>query len=137
VQDIMAALLKTPPPPAGDKSLRRQRPKRRQAKSNLDCVWVGLMISHADELVIAVDGWAGSEGLSGYFGYLGPELETKPLQQDAGNGHSPGDSGRSDSRRVIGVARAVPLRSRRPDRHSSDGPFRPDLLVARSLRSFA
>lgn len=27
------------------------------------------------ELLISVDGWAGSEGLPGYFGYLGPELE--------------------------------------------------------------
>jgi hypothetical protein len=33
------------------------------------------MSSHADDLVISVDGWAGSDGLSGYFGYLGPELE--------------------------------------------------------------
>jgi dihydrofolate reductase len=27
------------------------------------------------ELLISVDGWAGSDGLPGYFGYLGPELE--------------------------------------------------------------
>ncbi len=29
----------------------------------------------AIDLVISVDGWAGSAGLPGYFGYLGPELE--------------------------------------------------------------
>lgn len=27
------------------------------------------------ELFISADGWAGSDGLPGYFGYLGPELE--------------------------------------------------------------
>lgn len=27
------------------------------------------------ELLISVDGWAGSDGLPGFFGYLGPELE--------------------------------------------------------------
>jgi dihydrofolate reductase len=27
------------------------------------------------DLFLSVDGWAGSEGLPGYFGYLGPELE--------------------------------------------------------------
>ena len=27
------------------------------------------------ELLISADGWAGSDGLPGYFGYLGPELE--------------------------------------------------------------
>jgi dihydrofolate reductase len=27
------------------------------------------------DLFVSVDGWAGSDGLSGYFGYLGPELE--------------------------------------------------------------
>lgn len=27
------------------------------------------------ELLISVDGWAGSAGLPGYFGYLDPELE--------------------------------------------------------------
>lgn len=27
------------------------------------------------DLLISVDGWAGSDGLPGYFGYLGPELE--------------------------------------------------------------
>lgn len=27
------------------------------------------------ELFISVDGWAGSDGLPGYFGYLGPDLE--------------------------------------------------------------
>lgn len=26
------------------------------------------------ELLVSVDGWAGSDGLPGYFGYLGPEL---------------------------------------------------------------
>lgn len=27
------------------------------------------------DLFVSVDGWAGSDGLPGYFGYLGPELE--------------------------------------------------------------
>jgi dihydrofolate reductase len=27
------------------------------------------------DLFLSVDGWAGSDGLPGYFGYLGPELE--------------------------------------------------------------
>lgn len=27
------------------------------------------------DMLISVDGWAGSDGLPGYFGYLGPELE--------------------------------------------------------------
>src|SRR5438477_6175677 len=27
------------------------------------------------DIFLSVDGWAGSEGLPGYFGYLGPELE--------------------------------------------------------------
>jgi dihydrofolate reductase len=27
------------------------------------------------DILISVDGWAGSDGLPGYFGYLGPELE--------------------------------------------------------------
>ncbi|MGH8870208.1 MAG: dihydrofolate reductase family protein [Actinomycetes bacterium] len=27
------------------------------------------------DIFVSVDGWAGSEGLPGYFGYLGPELE--------------------------------------------------------------
>jgi dihydrofolate reductase len=27
------------------------------------------------DIFLAVDGWAGSDGLPGYFGYLGPELE--------------------------------------------------------------
>jgi hypothetical protein len=27
------------------------------------------------DIFISVDGWAGSEGLPGYFGYSGPELE--------------------------------------------------------------
>jgi len=26
------------------------------------------------DIFLSVDGWAGSEGLPGYFGYLGPEL---------------------------------------------------------------
>jgi dihydrofolate reductase len=29
----------------------------------------------AVDIFVSVDGWAGSEGLPGYFGYLGPELE--------------------------------------------------------------
>ncbi len=29
------------------------------------------------EILVSVDGWAGSDGLPGYFGYLGPELEAK------------------------------------------------------------
>src|ERR1035441_3392692 len=28
------------------------------------------------DIFVSVDGWAGSDGLPGYFGYLGPELET-------------------------------------------------------------
>lgn len=28
------------------------------------------------DVFLSVDGWAGSDGLPGYFGYLGPELET-------------------------------------------------------------
>jgi hypothetical protein len=27
------------------------------------------------DLFVSVDGWAGSDGLPGYFGYLGPELQ--------------------------------------------------------------
>jgi hypothetical protein len=27
------------------------------------------------DIFLAVDGWAGSDGLPGYFGYLGPEIE--------------------------------------------------------------
>ena len=27
------------------------------------------------DVFLSVDGWAGSDGLPGYFGYLGPELE--------------------------------------------------------------
>ena len=27
------------------------------------------------DIFVSVDGWAGSDGLPGYFGYLGPELE--------------------------------------------------------------
>jgi len=27
------------------------------------------------DLFLSVDGWAGSDGLPGYFGYFGPELE--------------------------------------------------------------
>lgn len=27
------------------------------------------------DIFLSVDGWAGSDGLPGYFGYLGPELE--------------------------------------------------------------
>jgi hypothetical protein len=27
------------------------------------------------DISLAVDGWAGSDGLPGYFGYLGPEIE--------------------------------------------------------------
>lgn len=32
VEDIMKALLKTPPPPAGDPSTRKQAPKKKAAK---------------------------------------------------------------------------------------------------------
>lgn len=27
------------------------------------------------DIFVSVDGWAGSDGLPGYFGYFGPELE--------------------------------------------------------------
>ena len=27
------------------------------------------------DMFVSVDGWAGSDGLPGYFGYLGPELQ--------------------------------------------------------------
>ncbi len=27
------------------------------------------------DIFVSVDGWAGSDGLPGYFGYLGPELQ--------------------------------------------------------------
>jgi hypothetical protein len=27
------------------------------------------------DIFLSVDGWAGSDGLPGYFGYLGPELQ--------------------------------------------------------------
>lgn len=33
------------------------------------------MSTLAVDMFVSVDGWAGSDGLPGYFGYLGPELE--------------------------------------------------------------
>jgi len=36
------------------------------------------------DLFVSVDGWAGSDGLPGYFGYLGPELEEWIAAEGAG-----------------------------------------------------
>src|SRR5262245_12617193 len=35
------------------------------------------------DVFVSVDGWAGSEGLPGYFGYLGPELEEWIMAEQA------------------------------------------------------